>query len=233
METNTDERLLYFAKAPQCCDCLCHLHEAQDALLHTRTTGGVQKEAGHAHLRTAFEQAGDPFARHRAHASAHEAKDVKAVTHGTAIELAPSDLDTLITAGLFTGEASSFGVLLAVKEAQRITRLDVLVPPLQMSVVEQEVSPLVGPHRVVVAAERADVPISLHLFSGHHRAAAAALLKQSAADRLLFAFVLLSGGFVGESQVRGGGCESEGGAEGSAVQNGAPVVPQNRTNPKD
>jgi len=158
----------------------------------------MQEHDGQPLERRPLEQAGHPLADDGAHAAAHEPERETGERDRTAVDPAAADADGFAQPGVALGAGEALRVRLAVVESERVGRSDVLVPHLELRVVEQEPRPIVHRHGVVMTARAADAEARLELFDREDGAAAGALAEKPASDRALLGVGRLSGGAFGK-----------------------------------
>ena len=197
MEEHADEWHVGVAEALARGHGLGHLHEAQDALLHTSAAGGLEEDDGEALRGAALEEAGDLLADHRAHRAAHEVEDERAVGDGDALDVALAGLDRLLRARVFLRGGDAIGIRLSVGEREGIGGQQVGVPLLEARVVEHERAPAGRAELVMPPALRTDLEIVLEGLRGEGLAAAVALAEDALAEAGLLAGVQPGGLFFG------------------------------------
>src|SRR5690606_24509570 len=198
MQQHADERLSYFSVAPQRGHGFRHLHEAQDSFLHAGTPRRMQQHDWEPFRGGALEEPSEPLPHDGTHAAPHEAEDETAVGDTAALDSGRAYLDALARLCGAPRALDALLVGLSVLELERIRRLDVLVPELELGFVEQERPPLARRHLVVMAARGAYVPARLELFGSGECAATGALSKETLADGALLGAGGLCWGPLGE-----------------------------------
>jgi len=112
----------------QCGRCLCHLHQGNDSLLHSRPAGTAEQDDRKLFLRCPLHCPCDFLADHMSHA-AHEKSCITDAKHGLlAINFTFSYRHCLVKSGLFP---DCLKLLLIFWEFQRILVLEIFEPRLE------------------------------------------------------------------------------------------------------
>ena len=132
---------------------LGHLHQAQDALVHARSTRGGEDDHGLGFLGRDLDGAGDLFAHHAAHAGGEEAEVHDRQHTGLAVNRGPASDDSFIKAGLVLIGLHLFQVAF---EAERVLGLKIIIQFIERSFVAEGGDTLRSALGKVVATVRAN-----------------------------------------------------------------------------
>ena len=128
---------------------LCHLHQRDDPLLHSGTTGTAEQKHRKPQLRRALDRPGDLLAHNMAHTRHHKAGIAHTQDDVIAKYLASSDSHRLIQSGLFPRCRKFVLVPLIV---QRVAYFHILEPWLKALRVSDHADTIVGLHPEITAA---------------------------------------------------------------------------------
>jgi len=172
-----------FREVRECRVRLRHLHQAQQAFLHARATGGGEADEGCLLFDRGIDAAHEALADDRAHRAAHELEleaggDDRHAVHGAA-----HHDERIGLAGGLQRVLQPLGVLLAVLELQRIDRQHLLADLVAAFGVEEGVEPRARADAVMMAAFRTDVDVLLEIGLVEHGLARRALDPQPLGHR--------------------------------------------------
>src|SRR2546423_921203 len=207
-----------------------HLHQRENALLHSRAAGCRDDNQWELPLQRALSEACDLLSHHGAHGTAHEGE-----VHDTEIDRQP--IEQTVTGEERVGVACVRKCLLqplrVLREAERIRRAQVYFELLHCPVVEQQRAVLVGTNPTMIIATRAHVEVALELLANVGVSARLAFFPNVGRDfepisTRLTRFLLLSEPCHGR-KVRGNGARWK--WEGLGIASSSPRLAQRQRGP--
>ena len=168
MGQHGDETAALAGKPLQCRGGLGHLHQGQDALLHPRAAAGGEEDQRELVLPGVFDQPRHLLPQSGAHAAHEEAAVQGADGHFAAADAPQSGHHALPHAGAAAGLVQ---LVLVLGKLQGIVGDEVGLQLPEDPLVQHQAQPVVGAHRVVIAAQGADIVVVREIPARHQLAA--------------------------------------------------------------
>ena len=168
---------LGFLEAARHHGCLGHLHQAENAFLHTRATRSGDDDIGAMPRQRALRALAEGGAHRHAHRSAHEAEVLHTNDCRLALDRARSDEEGVLVRALGARLFQTVGVFRRIAELERVF-LHIGDGEDVEALVEQLPQPLVGADPAMMAAARADIGIVFIFLREDHLLAAGAFDPQ-------------------------------------------------------
>ena len=156
MGEHGDVRHARLAQQVDRADCLRHLHEREHVLLHARAAGGRDRDQRDAALGRHVAGAREQLAHDAAHRAAHEGEVHRAEHARHALDRRGADDHRVAQPGGHLGLAQALGVRAQIGERERIGRAHVEGELAEAPGIGELLHALLGPHREMVSAHRAD-----------------------------------------------------------------------------